>query len=562
MLRTRAQTARDNAADMQAASNALTSTIAVSVDAVRPGIVSLYGKFSDLGAADDEAAGILEEYASAVDELARRADSVRDDCESAWKAIWARRADALGPVQEFFIGWALDWDEVRTVGISFSADAGNDPVWIDTRAWQTAIDDFTSSRAAYRALRKEREALDADTADRLHGVKLFARLSDEWKLGPRGTSAIVDAWAGDTSSVTAEALVAVKDPILVAQVWASLTEEQQNALIAGSPLLLGGLAGLPPWARVAANRLNAKTRIREITRVLDAQPDPYRPLTDDEMHKLEAERDYLQAAANGKIGLYYYDHRTDSIIEMIGEITPETTEINTYVPGTFTSAFSFYDNGVQQVGRWLNAQDPGVVTFVWKVGAFPGETPATGGAHIFPDILEADDVDFTLEKGKQLADFQAELRASVTQKSADFNGVGHSWGLAAVTSAEVAGADFDTVVSLAGAGMPSEWEAQAATDYAHYSYVDVLSMAQESGLVWEGRNPGDDPSFDSHIYARDGDFDLPLATGVNPQTGMPSQNPVPTIPASTVAFDNHNLIASDNTSNRKALREMLWELTR
>lgn len=36
---------------------------------------------------------------------------------------------------------------------------------------------------------------------------------------------------------------------------------------------------------------------------------------------------------------------------------------------------------------------------------------------------------------------------------AEQTSIGHSWGLANVTSSEVAGARYDTVISLAGAGM-------------------------------------------------------------------------------------------------------------
>ncbi|MFC4138091.1 MULTISPECIES: hypothetical protein [unclassified Microbacterium] len=521
--------------------------------------MSLYGKFTELGEADDEVAGILEEYADEVEDLTRRARLVRDDCESAWAAIWARRAEALGPVQESLLGWSLDWDEVRTVGLSIPSAATTEPAWIDTDAWQGAIDDFTTARAAYRRLRHERQELDAATEVRLRQVQLFATLSDDWHVSPRGVSAMVDAWAGDISSVTAEALAAVDDPHLVAQIWASLTGDQQRALIAAGPLLLGGLAGLPPWARVAANKLNAKARIRQINRVLDAQPDPYRPLTDDELAKLKAERSYLTDAVDGKFGLCYYDHKTDSIIEMIGEITPETTEINTYVPGTYTSALSFYGGGVQQVGEWLHGRDPNIVSFVWKVGSFPGENPTTGGADL-TRIGEANDEDYTLGKGAQVAAFQTELHTATGPTNADFNGIGHSWGLAAITSAEVAGARFDNVVSLAGAGMPEIWRPNPGTEYAHYSYTDILSMGQDLGLVWNGRNPDADPAFDSTVYERDGDFDLPLYSGTSPYTGTPTANPAPTIPASTKAMDNHNLIATNKPENRRGLESVLKEI--
>ncbi|MFT3797003.1 hypothetical protein [Microbacterium sp.] len=253
--------------------------------------------------------------------------------------------------------------------------------------------------------------------------------------------------------------------------------------------------------------------------------------------------------------LYLYDHTTDSIIEMIGTPGPDTTAINTYVPGTYTSVFSFYNSGVQQVGQWLNT-DPGVVTFVWKVGAFPGENPSDGGQDL-TRILEANDETFTLGKGQQIAAFDRELRTAVgTSTSAEFNGIGHSWGLAAITSAEVAGSDYANVVSLAGAGMPEGWVKHEGTVYSHFSYRDALSMAQQSGVVWEGNNPGASADFVQHQYARDGDYRLLLPTSTAPYAGGVSVTPPAEFLGSTHALDNHNLIASDDPENARVLRDV------
>lgn len=70
-----------------------------------------------------------------------------------------------------------------------------------------------------------------------------------------------------------------------------------------------------------------------------------------------AERGYLQKVIDGTVQLYLYDPSSLSIVEMIGTPGPETTAINTYIPGTFTSLFSFYHGDVQQVGSWLDSSD-------------------------------------------------------------------------------------------------------------------------------------------------------------------------------------------------------------
>lgn len=84
--------------------------------------------------------------------------------------------------------------------------------------------------------------------------------------------------------------------------------------------------------------------------------------------------------------------------------------------------------------------------------------------------------------------------------------------MTADTSAEVAGAEYDQIHSLAGAGMPGGWEADPGTTYSHWAYTDALTMIQETGTVWGGNIPANIPAnssaFDSRIYEREEDFDI------------------------------------------------------
>lgn len=365
------------------------------------------------------------------------------------------------------------------------------------------------------------------------------------------------------------------DPAAVAAWWAGLSADDQDRLVNDLPAFIGALGGIPPLARVAANRVSATQRVAwlnaQIERLHKAESgtasspsywdvvaaDPAR----ERLLGYEAERDYLLKAVDGKVQLYLYDPATSSIIEMIGTPGPDTTAVNTYVPGTYTSRFGFYDGSVQQVGRWLNERDSSQVTFVWKVGVFPGENDVTGGADLFR-IGEANDQDFTLGKGKQVAAFASELHASLgpTTTTADFNAIGHSWGLAAVTSAEVAGAHFDNVISLAGAGMPDGWEKQDGTTYSHFSYRDALSMAQQTGTVWGGHNPGTSADFIQHQYSRDGDFEVVIPSPGAPYPGAMSTTPPAELLGSTDAMGNHNLIASGAADNWDALNDVLKAL--
>ncbi len=368
------------------------------------------------------------------------------------------------------------------------------------------------------------------------------------------------------------------DPGTVAEWWASLPTETQTALVLGAPGLIGSLGGVSPVARAAANRLNAATRLAEIdARLAELRSVPtsggfstpaygYEAGTfDAEIAKLQAERGYLTKAVDGKVQLYLYEPSTQSIIEMIGTPGPDTTAINTYVPGTFTSVFSFYNGGVQQVANWLQERDPGQVTFVWKGGTFPGENPATGEAQIVPRILEANFQPFATVKGLQVAEFESEMRAATTSAAgADHNGMGHSWGLPVITSAEVAGVHYDHVVSLSGAGMPASWEAQDGTAYSHYAYRDALTMAQQTGQVWDGRNPGTSSDFEQHQYSTPKDVTIVTPPVMNPLSGGRPDVLIPgvVIPATTDPIGNHDLVASSKEENIRVLRDVLNELQR
>lgn len=127
--------------------------------------------------------------------------------------------------------------------------------------------------------------------------------------------------------------------------------------------------------------------------------------------------------------------------------------------------------------------------------------------------------------------------------------IGHSWGLANITSAEVHGANYNKVISLAGAGMPPEWQPQAGTTYTDYSYWDFLMEAQSTGGVWGGRNPNRSDDFDSRGY-----FQSPHDVELE-QTGD-SYTPVWKLD------DNHSLVAEvseDNAQVRDALTDEIYK---
>ncbi|MCC4906898.1 hypothetical protein [Microbacterium sp. cx-59] len=302
-------------------------------------------------------------------------------------------------------------------------------------------------------------------------------------------------------------------PESVSEWWASVNDPAaQQALVSAAPVILGSLGGLPPLVRVAANRENAMARLsdleEEITKRERAMERGGRFSTPSDGLALEALREklrmegpHLERAAEGQVQLYLYEPDADRIIEMVGTPTETTTDTITYIPGTFTSEHSFYDDSagsVREVVSYLNHTDPDIVGFVWKDGIFPGE--AEDGSVDMLRITEANDPALSETAGNRVAAFQREIIASSSSIAESTKiGMGHSWGITPVLFAEEAGAHFDQVHSLAGAGIPNGWEEASGTTYDNWGYRDALTMAQQTGLVWDGNVPGNNPAFESHV---------------------------------------------------------------
>ncbi|MGO4275822.1 hypothetical protein AB4Z22_39285, partial [Paenibacillus sp. TAF58] len=131
----------------------------------------------------------------------------------------------------------------------------------------------------------------------------------------------------------ADALVRA-DPSAIAQWWASLgasdgaLSEAQMALVAGIPMVIGALNGLPALVRVEANRANAAAqlarsderleRVRQAEALAEALTGRRDKAMHDEVGRLKSEIAYLKAAVAGTVQLYVYDPQASRIIEMIG----------------------------------------------------------------------------------------------------------------------------------------------------------------------------------------------------------------------------------------------------
>jgi hypothetical protein len=337
------------------------------------------------------------------------------------------------------------------------------------------------------------------------------------------------------------------EPDDVASWWRDLPDDQRAALIAGAPTLVGALDGVPALDRVAANKINAANRIKQAEREIQDWRDKgasfgQRDFYLDEIKELNAEIAYLQEAtgADATVQLYLYDQKADRIVEMIGTPSQRTSQVVTYVPGTLAKLGDFYDGAPQQIPTWLHNQNPdGVVAFVYKDGRFP-QNPLT----------EANDQEYARNTGKTLANFEDGMRQDPDLRDAESVAIGHSWGLSNVTSSEVAGAHYDKVVSLSGAGELPDWRKSPTTKYADFSYYDVLQFAQElplngDGPVWDGRNPRDS-GFDHGTY-----YDAPLTFKSFPGNGLVSP-----LLAGMAGLDAHNLAATASPDNYDLLNDM------
>jgi hypothetical protein len=326
----------------------------------------------------------------------------------------------------------------------------------------------------------------------------------------------------------------------------------QELLLAAAPAMFGALDGMPALARVRANRLNAPSllraaekdleTVRKLSGIGQAHHDPNRT------KMLANEVAYLKQVEAGDVQLYLYDRDRSRIVEMIGTPDPNTRHVITYVPGTFTGMNTFYEGGVQQVSKYLSSEVSGTVAFVYKDGRFPGEEDTAGGPNL-GRIGEANDENLARTSGQQLASFESGMRTDPYLNGAEQTGTGHSWGLANLTSSEVAGARYDKVISLAGAGMLPDWKPQPTTQYSNLYYYDLLVHGQgvtnpitNKGVVWDGNNPIHRDEFEQHYYR--GPDDDQLNGAIN------------TVEEGNILMNNHSLIASNSEDNKKALENM------
>ncbi|MGN7967762.1 hypothetical protein [Microbacterium sp. 22296] len=348
--------------------------------------------------------------------------------------------------------------------------------------------------------------------------------------------------------------------------WSSLTSAARTALTNGAPNVVGALGGVPPLDRVAANRVVARDRVALVDRdiahyealLTDGTMATLRTERQSTLDRLTAERAYLERVVAGDVQLVLYQPEENRIAEMIGTPGPATQRVLTYVPGTFTSVQSFYRGGAQAMPAWLVGQDAEMVAFAWKGTEFPGDNEGHEWSDQLNGILEANGSSRALPAGETLAQFMGEMRSDPAVGHARQIGAGYSWGLVPLTGSEAVGTHYDSIHSFAGAWIPREWTADPTTSYFHWSYTDFLSMAQDAGLVGEGRNPDVTAPFDKHVYDRPGDYDVPLGGDLAPFVDPDG----PSFRGSFSPVRNHDLVVDVSPENFPLLNSLSEEMFR
>lgn len=252
------------------------------------------------------------------------------------------------------------------------------------------------------------------------------------------------------------ASVDASDPDAVAIWWSSLTPEEQAQSTSRSSSTVANLNGVPFADRVTAHQSWAQQRHAD------------RSLSADE-------RAYLERVSDGSVQLVVYDPQQDRIVEAIGDLSAPASQVVTYVPGTDANLEGFYTGDTQQVGRYVENKVDGTVVFVYKDGPW-AEWGLGGRDNALPNS------DYVRDRGADLARFQQSMSREPNVSNASTVAISHSWGTTAMASSEVAGAQHDSVISLSGAYLPDQRQAQPGTRYHYLRHdVDALTNAERVG---------------------------------------------------------------------------------
>jgi hypothetical protein len=399
---------------------------------------------------------------------------------------WRARLEAIGrsvesgecwsgPAASSAVGALL---EVAAVGFAVRAAAEAAVAGYDRLAAEAALTaDLAEQALASSTLVHEQGAAAGEEALR-HAALAAAAAEDAGtafaRLGVRDAFAPADfgellAHVAVIGPVQAPRVPSTRSPAAVSAWWAGLSPPQQQALISGSPALVGGMDGLPAWARDRANRAL-------LHRALAVGAVPSETAGTAEV----VARTIAAAEARGEqVQLQLLDLTGDRVVLAVGDL--DTADmVALLVPGVGNSpgrSLGGLLREAEDLGRAARDASPGttVATAVW-LGYRPPASLLTGVARLA-----------AWRGGPALADSLAGLAAA---RSATATGrprttvVAHSYGTVVVDEAadEPGLLAADAVVLLGSPGMEDDaagLEAPAVFDAAGPS--DPIS-----GVGWLG----------------------------------------------------------------------------
>ncbi|MFJ6680240.1 hypothetical protein ACIQLK_14085 [Microbacterium sp. NPDC091382] len=259
------------------------------------------------------------------------------------------------------------------------------------------------------------------------------------------------------------------DPHAAATWWSGLSSRTQADLIASSPERIGALDGLPADARVAANRVAARDRLRELeTTLTTLARRTATPASRTELEPLLQERSYLARVVSGDVKLYLFAPGSGALVEMTGNPTT-ATGILLVVPGTNASLRSFMvPDPVTAFADWqVDHADPTTPVLAFTVLAAPmpqlsidlasgpqNNTIATAAGASYARIVKGIDVAFP---GMPTLSYE------------------HSAGSQVGSAAEEDGARFDARFLAAGVGATDGYTTSPGTAYYAAQATDDIN---------------------------------------------------------------------------------------
>ncbi|PWD51237.1 hypothetical protein C8046_11810 [Serinibacter arcticus] len=250
--------------------------------------------------------------------------------------------------------------------------------------------------------------------------------------------------------------------------FADLDPESAALLATLYPSLVGSTDGAPFDARELANRVKVIDALADERELLEGMEDRHEHHqgdwdlfgrnNDDLEGPLADTRDRIalyESILNDDRTILFFEpatHDSDfnrtydgGIAELHGEITADTQNVGTLVPGT-GSHLGNYDGNASRSESFHNAAPDRLAMITWMGGDLPDS------------LLDAKGDEWSRDLGPKLAGFSDAVRLEIESSgsSASTTYAGHSYGGAVVGRAEAAGLDADRVLHIASAGMGND----------------------------------------------------------------------------------------------------------